>query len=227
MTNLTLAMLAFVGVHVFIAGTGLRGALVRAMGENPYRGVFSVLALGTLIWVGLAYRVAPVVPVWTPPSALRWLTLLLVAVGVWMIVASIRSRNPASPGHEDRLTAPDAARSVVALTRHPFMWGVVFWSIGHLLARGDQAAMILFGGFGVLAILGSLSQDRKGRAKHGDNWNAFAARTSFVPGLALIAGRATLRLSDIGWRSPLVALIIFVILIAAHPWVFSVSPLPS
>ena len=226
MTNLVIAMLVFVGLHVFVAGTGLRGVLVRAIGENAYRGMFSVLALGGLIWVAMAYRAAPMAPVWDPPSVLRWITLLFVAFGIWMIVASIRSRNPAS-GHEDRLTAPDAVRGVVALTRHPFMWGVVLWSIGHLLARGDQAAMVLFGGFGVLAILGSLSQDRKLRAKHGQDWDGFAGRTSFVPGLALFAGRATFRLSDVGWRSPLVALILFVILVAAHPWLFSASPLPS
>lgn len=227
MTELLLAVVLFVGGHVFISGTGLRTVLVNRIGENAFRGLFSVFALGTLVWVVMAYRVAPLVPVWDPPLGLRWLTLVLVALGVWLVVAGLMSRNPISSGQTDRFTSDAAARGVLAITRHPFMWGVTLWAVGHLLARGDQAALIMFGGFAVLALAGSSSQDRKMRAKHGANWDAFARATSLVPFAAIIAGRAQLRLSEIGWRSTAVALVVFIVLFAGHSWVIGVSPLPS
>ena len=38
------------------------------------------------------------------------------------------------------------------LLRFPLAWGVAFWSLGHLLANGDWASVILFGGMLAYAI---------------------------------------------------------------------------
>ena len=54
MNLLLIATAAFVGTH-FISSTPLRAALVKAMGEWPYRGLYSVIALVTLVWMGWAY----------------------------------------------------------------------------------------------------------------------------------------------------------------------------
>jgi len=227
MTQLILAVVVFVGGHVLISGTGLRTILVGRIGEKAFLGLFSVFALATLVWVAMAYRVAPVVPAWEPPASLRWLTFVLVALAVWLVVAGVMTRNPSSAGQTDALKAPGAARGVLAVTRHPVMWGIAAWSIGHLLARGDQAALIMFGGFAVLALAGSLSQERKMLAKYGADWGAFASATSHLPFAAIAAGRAHFRPSEIGWRSPAVALVVFIAVLAAHPWLFGVSPLPG
>ncbi len=227
MTQLILSVVVFVGGHVLISGTGLRSALVRGVGERAFQGVFSVFALATLVWVALAYRVAPIVPAWAPPAGLRWLTFVLVALAVWLVVAGVMTRNPSSAGQADALKTPGAARGVFAVTRHPVMWGIAAWSIGHLLARGDQASAIMFGGFVVLALAGSVSQERKMQAKYGADWDGFASATSHIPFAAIATGRVRFRPSEIGWRSPAIALVVFIVLVAAHGWVFGVSPLPG
>ncbi len=226
MNQLSLAVIVFVGGHVLISGTGLRSMLVRRIGEKAFQGLFSVFALATLVWLAIAYRSAPIVPAWEPPSSLRWLTFFLVALATWLVVAGVITRNPSAAGQSHALKAPGATGGIFAVTRHPVMWGILLWSIGHLLARGDQASMIMFGGFAVLALAGSLSQERKMREKHGADWDAFTNATSHLPFAAIATGRAHFRPSEIGWRSPAIALAVFVILLVLHPWIFGVSPLP-
>lgn len=37
--------------------------------------------------------------------------------------------------------------------RHPMLWGMVLWSVAHLLVNGDLASLILFGGLMIWALL--------------------------------------------------------------------------
>ncbi|MFC2968395.1 NnrU family protein [Acidimangrovimonas pyrenivorans] len=37
--------------------------------------------------------------------------------------------------------------------RHPMLWGVVLWSVAHLLVRNDLPSLILFGGMGLWALV--------------------------------------------------------------------------
>lgn len=53
--SLIAASLAFVGLH-FAFSHPLRSALLGRLGENGFRGLYSLTALGTFIWMILAYR---------------------------------------------------------------------------------------------------------------------------------------------------------------------------
>lgn len=64
MTMLLLAAIAFVGTH-FLFSHPLRAPLVRATGEGAFLGIYSLVALGTLSWMIIAYGRAPT-------SALLW-----------------------------------------------------------------------------------------------------------------------------------------------------------
>ena len=57
LTSLSAAALAFVGLH-FAMSHPLRSALVARLGENGFRGLYSLVALGTFIWMVLAFRAA-------------------------------------------------------------------------------------------------------------------------------------------------------------------------
>jgi uncharacterized membrane protein len=206
--NLAAAVAVFISGHVLFSGSELRESLVRGAGERVFRALFSLFAIAALVWVVLAYRAAPHVPVWEPPHGLRWVTLVLTAFAIWLVVAGTVTRSGA-----------------LAVTRHPMLWGIVAWAVGHLLARGDLAAIVLFGGFGTLAFLGSLSQDRKKHRRLGEDWDRTVAATSNLPFAAVLAG-ARLAPADLGWRAPLVALAVFVALVLLHPLVFGVRALP-
>ncbi|QLH38691.1 MAG: hypothetical protein HWD60_06725 [Defluviicoccus sp.] len=51
----------------------------------------------------------------------------------------------------------------------------------HLLANGDAAGMILFGGITLLALVGARAQDVKRRGQLGAAWNTYAAQTRISP----------------------------------------------
>ena len=47
-------------------------------------------------------------------------------------------------------------------TRHPMLWGVCMWSIAHLIANGDLAALMIFTGIGLFALFDMWSANRRG-----------------------------------------------------------------
>jgi uncharacterized membrane protein len=75
----------------------------------------------------------------------------------------------------------------------------------------------------VLAILGALAIDMRKRAAMGAAYEAFIARTSFVPFAAILAGRTRLSLADLGWGRIGVAAVIYIALAYAHRWISGVT----
>ena len=63
MTTLVAATVVFLATH-FITSTPLRPVIVNRIGEWPYRGAYSLVALVTLMWMGWAYANAPREQLW-------------------------------------------------------------------------------------------------------------------------------------------------------------------
>jgi uncharacterized membrane protein len=135
------------------------------------------------------------------------------------------TRNPTSVRQEGALANPAAASGMLRITRHPFLWGVAFWAAAHLLTNGDAASLVLFGSLLLLALLGPPSIDAKRARALGEKWAPFKAQTSNVPFAAILGGRQTLKLGEIGWWRILLAFALFAIVLWAHPRMFGVAPL--
>jgi uncharacterized membrane protein len=210
MTMLVVATLVFLATH-FVTSTPLRPALVSAMGEWPYRGAYSTIALITLVWMAWAYTGAPREQLWTGsreiPYVLMPLAFVLIACGYW--------RNPTMVGADKLLKSEDPARGIIRITRHPIMWGLMLWAAAHIVARGDLKSLVFFGGFLLLALVGTLSMDARKRAN--PDWGRFAAVTSHVPFVAIAQGRNRLDLHEIGWLRPAIGLAVFFAVLAFHP----------
>ena len=210
MTMLVVATAAFLATH-FVTSTPLRPALVNAMGEWPYRGAYSTVALITLVWMAWAYAGAPREQLWTglreAPYVLMPLAFILIACGYY--------RNPTAVGAEKLLRSEQPARGIIRITRHPIMWGIMLWAAAHIVARGDVKSLVFFGGFLLLAAIGTASMDARKRA-HPD-WPRFAALTSHVPFIAIAQGRNRLDLREIGWLRPAIGLAAFLAVLAFHP----------
>jgi uncharacterized membrane protein len=217
MTMLVVATLAFLATH-FVTSTPLRPALVNAMGEWPYRSAYSLVALITLGWMIWAYGNAPRDQLWTGFTGiavvLTPLAFVLIACGYW--------RNPTMVGADKLLKSADPARGIIRITRHPIMWGVMLWAAAHILARGDSKGVVFFGGFLLLAALGTLAMDS--RKKSNPDWPRFAAVTSHVPLLAVAQGRNRIDWREIGWARPAIGLAAFALFFLAHPWLFGSRP---
>ena len=208
---LAAATAAFLFTH-FATSTPLRPALVRAIGEWPYRGLYSVIAFVTLVWMIWAYAQAPrETLLWPPlrllPVAVMPLAFILIVCGYW--------RNPTLVGAEKLLKSEDPARGMIRITRHPLMWGIMLWAGAHVLARADLKSIIFFGGFLVLAALGTVLMDA--RKKSDADFHRFAAMTSNIPFVAVAQGRNHIVWREIGWLRPAIGLAVFAGVLFFHP----------
>lgn len=188
MTSLILAAIAFVGTH-FLLSHPLRAPIVGRIGAGPFLGLYSLVALATFVWMALAYRAAP-------PQSIAWgvgeIGWALATAAMWLasvlLVGSLIG-NPAVPDPTGKKRPPTEARGVYAITRHPMMWAFMIWGVTHILIWPTPANGIVAGAIVILALFGSLAQDRKKEALMGSDWAAWQARTSWVPFAALVRGR--------------------------------------
>jgi uncharacterized membrane protein len=226
MTAFALALAAFVFIHVGLSATGLRAAAVRAIGEWPYRGAFSATSAILLVGVVWTYGQARFdpgnVPLWSPPAGMIHATYLIAGLGVTLAFAGLFTPGPTLVGAEAMLKRPDPARGVLAITRHPFLWGVSLWGLGHALANPELAPTLLFLGLANMCLVGTRSIDRKGRGREG--WEAFEAVTSNVPFAAILQGRANPNIGQM--ILPLLAgAALSGLVLYAHPLLFGVAAL--
>ena len=189
--GLFLSALAFVGTH-FLLSHPLRRPLIERMGEGPFRGLYSLVALilfGAMIYFYGAIGDEPKLwdygePAWIAGTILMWL-------GSILFVGSFFG-NPALPGSSGPKGGP---KGVFAITRHPMMWGFALWAITHLLVVGTAKAMVFDGAILVLALVGAAMQDRKKAGLMGESWHEWTAQTAFWPFARGLANPGTVALA--------------------------------
>lgn len=219
LSSLFLAGLVFLGSHVLISSTPLRGTLRESLGEGGYLGLYSGLAAVTLGWFITAFVRAPLVVVWDPPGWTHYVPVVLMPIATVLLVTGLATRNPTAVGQERRARDDDPAPGILRITRHPVMWSMGLWGLGHLAANGDAAGMILFGLLTLLALGGTVLIDRRKRLALGSDWPRFAEITSNLPFAALIAGRSKVSLREIGVAPVLAGLLLYAVLFLAHPYI--------
>lgn len=150
MTILILGLILFLGMHsIRIVADGWRAQQVARLGENGWKGLYSLasaLGLGLVVWgYGLA-RAEPVV-LWDPPGWTRHVAALLTLPAFILIAAAY------VPGNR-----------IKAAVGHPMVAGVKVWAIAHLLSNGNLADVLLFGAFLAWAVLDFRSARQRDRA---------------------------------------------------------------
>jgi len=223
--SLVLAASFFVGIHVGIAGTRLRDALVARMGEQGYMGLFSLVSFAGLIWLTTAYADAPYVATWGQLAGLRPWALPVVLLAFILVVLGLTTPSPTVVGGEKTLEAAEPAIGIQRVTRHPFLWGVAIWAGMHLVVNGHQKALVLFGAMLFLGLYGPVSIDAKRARRFGAAWDRYAAVTSNVPFAAIAQGRNRLRLDEIGWGRVAFATVVFAVFLLLHPMIVGGNPL--
>ncbi|MCI0754334.1 NnrU family protein [Teichococcus vastitatis] len=219
------AALFWVALHAGLAGSPLRWRLVGRLGENGFRGLFSLLSALGLTWLIMAYRSVPTVPLWNGAPALHGLAVAGMLPVFLLFAGSLTRPNPTAAGGETRL--PGNPQGMQRITRHPMLNAFALWAALHLLANGDSASVIFFGSILATALLGMPSIDRKLAHRRLREWAALRDRTSALPFGAILAGRNRLVLREIGVLTPGLGLLGWILLLLAHPWLFGVPALPG
>jgi uncharacterized membrane protein len=143
---LVLGLVLFLGGHAFVTLRPHRGAVVKAIGEWPYKVLFAVVSIAGLYLIGKGvgmYRDAGLIAVWTPPSFMRHVTELLMWPACIFVAAAYL------PGDIKRVL------------KHPMLVGVKTWAFAHLLSNGDLGGIILFGAVLAWAVYDRITLKRR------------------------------------------------------------------
>lgn len=136
MILLVIGVLLWSFVHMLPnVGRPVRGALVGVVGEDPYKGLFSLAIVGSVVLMVFGWRGTPASPVYVPPAFTVGVADGLMFVALLLFLAS------ALPTNWKRVL------------RHPQLSGVAVWAGAHLLANGDSRSLVLFGGLGIWSIV--------------------------------------------------------------------------
>lgn len=136
MTLLILGVLLWSVVHLApCIFPQVKTQLIERFGDNPYKGIFSVLILISIALIIFGWRSSDpeflyYLGDWTPI-----VTAILVLIAfIFMGAANYPSR-------------------IKQYIRHPQLTGLIIWAVGHLLSNGDTRSLVLFGGLGLWAII--------------------------------------------------------------------------
>jgi uncharacterized membrane protein len=222
MSQVILALAAFLLLHSVPAIPTIRGRLTAALGLRLYLLVYSTTSVALLIWVLHAAWSTDYVEIWQPDPRSALANLVLSPVGLFLVTAGLISPNPASVSFVTGATSG----AITTITRHPVLWGFFFWSLGHVAANGDVRSLVIFGGLGLFSAAGILVTEKRARRRIGDEWSSIARSTSVFPLIALLSGRALPRLD----RSVVIAfaLTLFVtiwLLAGGHSALFGADPM--
>jgi uncharacterized membrane protein len=215
----------FVGMHFLLSSGPVRASLVGLIGVQPFRGIYSLVALGTFIPMVLAFahNKHAGAMLWNlrgEPAA-RGLTWLLMLAAVILLAAGLINPNPAAMGAPSR----NRPTGILKITRHPSFVAFVCFGLGHMLMNGWAGDIIFFGGFVMLGIVGGIHQDRRKLREIGTPYREFLTATSFVPGGALIGRRVEWSRGDMPWTAVGVGIVAAIVLVTLHPVMFGGSPL--
>ncbi len=213
------AMAAFVASHLLLSHP-LRKPVTALAGAAGFAVIYAVAAFTTLGWAAWAWRQTPPDRLWETPVWVGHIAMLVMLFAAILFVGSVTAPNPALMGGK----ATGGPQGVQRITRHPMMWAFALWAMVHITVSADSRTIALAGGILVLALVGSFLQDGK---KRGQNpaYAAHEAATGFIPFGAQVSGRAAWRTAAPGLVATIGGIVLFAILIVAHPYVIGVSPI--
>jgi uncharacterized membrane protein len=210
----TAAFAAFFLTHSMPLRPALRPHLQRAVGRRGFTLAYSALSLAVLGWLIAAAGRAPYVPLWNW-APWQHLVPLVVMLPVCLILSlAIAQPNPFSFSGTRNETFDPARPGIVRLHRHPLLLALTLWAGAHVVPNGDLAHVILFGTFTGFALLGRRLIDRRKQREMGKDWDTLAAKVKGAAPLPLPLPRLVTGLA------------LYLLLIAAHPFLFGVSPVP-
>lgn len=223
---LALCAAAFAFLHFLLSAVPVRQKIIQAVQLKGFSAIYSLVALGAFAGMIWFYRSAPYIEVWSPPRVTRWVPVLLMPIAILFMVCGFSTRSPTSVGQGAMAKEDKPPRGILAVTRHPALWGFALWGFGHLATNGELHVVLVATSIVVLAIGGMMHIDARRKKELGEGWTPFAQKTSLVPFAAMISGRAKLRLSEVGVVRVLITAFLYTAILHTHALIVGASPFP-
>lgn len=199
----------FAGIH-FLGTLPVRDRVAAAIGEQPWKGLFSLIALAGVALMVLGYRQSPYGPVlYWPRGWTAWIPLVLMPFAFIGFFGTYMSKD------------------LKRITRHPQLWGVALWAAAHLAANGTAADLALFGGLLIFAFAMMPLSDAHAARGDPQAWAETKRRTSVLPFAALAAGRAAEPRGDLALRAIAFGVLAYLVALLIHARALGVPVTPA
>ncbi len=220
-----LANLAFVGSHIALLLPAVKASLINRVGRTAFWTLFTLVSISSFAFALYTALLAPRDVVWAISLWHVAVTIALTVLSVFFLVFGILSPNALSISIRPAAFEPNAP-GFLRITRHPILWAIVFWAIGHIISNGEASLIVFFGLQAVFSLVGMTMLDKRQKRLRGEEcWKEVSQSTGFFPNPL----RLRLSFKDGAikrpWRAALIAGLLFVALIVIHPFLFGVSPL--
>ena len=160
----------FFGAHVIPSLPNLRDRLIDRMGNNRYKGAYSLVALSGLVLIAIGYARMDYQELWPAPVWASHLALAVMPiVFVLQVAAELR-------GH------------IRKKIKHPMIIGILLWAVVHLVNNGDRASLYLFGSFALFSVFSIISSSRRGKLPNYTTAKSKHDVIAVVIGVVLFAG---------------------------------------
>lgn len=170
MAVLIIGLVVFLGVHsIAMAAPGLRTRIIARIGEQPWKGLYSLIAAAGFVLILYGFHLAREFPVvlYSPPVWLRYITFILMLPVFPLLIAAYL------PGR------------IKTAMKHPLLNAVKLWALAHLLSNGMLADALLFGAFLVWAGVDRMSLKRRAQVVPSAPAGRFNDLIAVAAGLAL------------------------------------------
>ena len=134
MNLLILGIIIFFSIHL-VPILPIKNILINRLGENKYKGLFSLIALVGLLIIIYGFSRADFYPIWDPLPYSKEIALALMPISMILLAAANIQTN------------------IKKFIKHPMLIAILIWSFVHLIANGDLRSIILFGSFGIYALI--------------------------------------------------------------------------
>lgn len=222
MIEFTAALATFLAAHSLPAMGRTKARLQTALTPRGYLLAYSAVSLALLVWLIVAARRAPYLPLWDPAPWHWHFAIMVMPISFLLLVVGMAQPNPLSVSFR----RGEEPGGIVAITRHPILWGFALWAIAHVPANGDLVSLILFGGMAVFSLLGMRIVEARARRRLGaERWRALASSTSTFPFAALVSSRSSA--AEIGSALPwaMLAILLYAwFLLDGHARLIGVDP---
>ena len=221
-SKLLLWWILFGGTHILGSTVPVRGFLIRRIGLPAFKGIYSLVALATLLPLSFVYfldkHAGPVF--FTPAPGMKTVTQVLMFFAILVLGQAVATTNPMGTMAELSGQHLDRARGIQRVTRHPMNLAFALFGLAHCLSNPYEGDWIFFGGFVVYAVASSIHQDRRILAAGPEAVRQFQAQTSYLPFTAIVSGKQRFEPGEYSLAALGVSLAVFVLLRLFHGALF-------
>ncbi len=215
----------FIASHLVMSSARVRPRLVNRLGQNGFRGLYSIVAFATLVPLITEFarhkHAGPMLWYLRGDAPVRWLAWLMMLAALILFIGGFITPSPATIGAPSD-TSP---RGILKLTRHPGFMAFILFGMAHVLMNGWLGDLFFFGTFCVLGVMGGIHQDGRKLVEIGGPYRRFVEQTSFIPGAALLSGRQSWSFSDTPWTAIAIGGATTIAIVIIHPHLFGGHPL--